>query len=270
MSALRNDNFTKPKPRDYQIYNPLANQFNSGSARQANVIKAQNKHQSAYYNNAQHPMNVWLYPKQIQQIQYNQFEEMMLRQGNQMQMNVPATSQQIQPKNRDGNVSIVAADFTEEGRLQFQNGDLYQGEFANGKMEGKGVLRTLAGDVYEGMFKNGFKHGKGKITYANGIASYEGDWHYNKIEGEGVSVDELGNRYEGRFLGNMRNGYGKCEYANRSRFQGIWQNNLPLKGSYILEDGTLFDGDWKDDMFSGVGTITYPNGDAYQGEWKEN
>ena len=105
-------------------------------------------------------------------------------------------------------------------------------------MEGKGTLRSLKGDVYEGNFKNGFKHGKGKMTYANGVASYEGDWNYNKIEGEGVSIDELGNRYEGCFLGNMRNGKGKCFYANRSRFVGVFQNNLPLKGTLTLEDGT--------------------------------
>ena len=178
---------------------------------------------------------------------------MMSREGHQMVMNTPATAQQIQPKDNTANISIVAADFQGEGRLQFQNGDLYQGEFVGGKMEGKGLLQSLKGDVYEGTFKNGFKHGRGKMTYANGVAWYEGEWNYNKIEGDGISVDELGNRYEGRFSGNMRNGQGKCFYANRSRFQGIFQNNLPLKGTLTLEDGTQFDGDWKDDMFSGVG-----------------
>ena len=45
MQYLRSDNSYSQKPiRDYQIYNPVASKFNSGSSRQANVLKAQNKH----------------------------------------------------------------------------------------------------------------------------------------------------------------------------------------------------------------------------------
>ena len=161
----------------------------------------------------------------------------------------------------------MAADFTGEGRLQFQNGDIYEGSFVMGKMEGVGSLRTLGGDVYTGSFKNGFKHGKGKIVYGSGNnrgGSYEGDWSYNKKEGRGVCIDSNGDRYDGAFMGNSRHGDGTQVYAsNGARYVGMWQHNLPHQGKLILSDGTLYEGDWKDDMFSGVGRINYANGDTY-------
>ena len=98
------------------------------------------------------------------------------------------------------------------GRLNFPNGDCYEGQFKQGKMEGNGVLVSARGDVYDGMFKNGFKHGKGTMKYRDGVSQYEGDWFYNKIEGKGVLIDEFGNRYEGEFRDNRKNGVGKCVY----------------------------------------------------------
>ena len=53
---------------------------------------------------------------------------------------------------------IVTKDFTGKGTIKFANGDVYEGDFKNGLMEGQGVLRTVAGDEYMGQFKNGLKH----------------------------------------------------------------------------------------------------------------
>ena len=109
------------------------------------------------------------------------------------------------------------------------------------------------------------------MKYSDGLSQYNGSWNYNKIDGQGVMIDRLGNKYEGSFLNNMRHGEGTCVFAqDGSKFNGIWANNVPYKGTLSLMDGTLLDGDWNDEVYSGCGVIRYANGDIYQGEWRQN
>lgn len=169
-------------------------------------------------------MNVWLYPTDLHRIDLikQRAEQRAIKQ--QLDQSKAETAQAIQPNTKF--LSTVAADFTGEGRLQFQNGDIYEGNFVMGKMEGEGILRTLGGDVYAGSFKNGFKHGKGKIIYGSGNnrgGSYEGDWAYNKKEGRGTCIDSNGDRYDGAFMGNSCHGDGTQIYAsNGARYVGMW------------------------------------------------
>lgn len=44
----------------------------------------------------------------------------------------------------------------------FPDGTKYEGQFVNGKMDGRGVMTYNNGDVYDGMFKNNLKHGEGE------------------------------------------------------------------------------------------------------------
>ena len=50
----------------------------------------------------------------------------------------------------------------------FENGDIYEGEMRNGKMEGKGIYRFSSGERYEGEFKNNMFDGKGVYFYIDG------------------------------------------------------------------------------------------------------
>ena len=63
------------------------------------------------------------------------------------------------------------------GRMVFENGDEYDGEWALGKMTGMGEFKwTMDGLKYEGRFLNGKRHGRGKSTDPDGITD-EGDWN---------------------------------------------------------------------------------------------
>ena len=44
----------------------------------------------------------------------------------------------------------------------YHNGDKYEGQFINGKRQGKGKYIYKNGDIYEGDFNQGLKEGKGK------------------------------------------------------------------------------------------------------------
>ena len=51
----------------------------------------------------------------------------------------------------------------------------YEGEYKNGKFDGKGSFTFSDGRRYEGQFKNGEKHGKGTFTFPDG-RKYVGEW----------------------------------------------------------------------------------------------
>ena len=57
--------------------------------------------------------------------------------------------------------------------ITFENGDIYEGQVSNnGLPHGKGILKSSI-ETYEGEFKNGKKEGKGVVRYATGEV-YEG------------------------------------------------------------------------------------------------
>ena len=73
-----------------------------------------------------------------------------------------------------------------------------QGEWAQDKCDGRGVVKYRSGDVYTGQLLNGVREGKGKCEYGSGDV-YEGDW----------SAD-------------MRHGVGACKYADGTEYEGEW------------------------------------------------
>ena len=58
--------------------------------------------------------------------------------------------------------------------LRTESGDLYKGQFQEGRPHGHGTLTMANGDVYEGGFKDGLRHGNGKMT--SGSRVYDGNW----------------------------------------------------------------------------------------------
>ena len=49
--------------------------------------------------------------------------------------------------------------------MYWNDGDRYEGEWRNGKYEGKGIYYWNDGDRYEGEFRNGKAEGKGIYYY---------------------------------------------------------------------------------------------------------
>ncbi len=56
-----------------------------------------------------------------------------------------------------------------KGRLIFDDGSEYTGQFSNGFPEGDGQCKFINGDLYLGQWRNGSPDGNGKYTYANGL-----------------------------------------------------------------------------------------------------
>lgn len=65
-------------------------------------------------------------------------------------------------------------------KITYSNGDVYEGEWKEGKRHGQGKITWPTGVVYEGNWKEGKRTGKGKYTWTSG-AVYEGDWEDAKL-----------------------------------------------------------------------------------------
>ena len=110
-----------------------------------------------------------------------------------------------------------------EGRLEFgKDGDIYEGEFEKGNINGKGLYIWSNKEQYKGDFVNGVKHGKGIYIWPEGNV-YEGDYNNGIREGRGIYKWNDGRIFEGMFKNGKPEGKGKltfnkktiiCEYKN--------------------------------------------------------
>ena len=147
----------------------------------------------------------------------------------------------------------------------YTNELLYEGEYSNGKRNGKGKVDYNGELIYEGEYKNGKQNGKGK-RYINNKLSFEGEFLDDGIKngilydkdgkidgeikenGERVIFNEFGDIiFEGEYLNGQRNGKGK-EYNSNG----------------IL----IFEGEYLNGKRNGKGKEYYDNGDLkYEGEY---
>jgi antitoxin component YwqK of YwqJK toxin-antitoxin module len=65
------------------------------------------------------------------------------------------------------------------GVYKWSDGDKYEGDWKNGKFEGKGKYYYSNGSTFEGKYKLGKKHGEGVFIKKNGD-EYEGLWQHGK------------------------------------------------------------------------------------------
>ncbi len=109
------------------------------------------------------------------------------------------------------------------GKYVWNNGAIYEGEFSDNNINGKGKLTIPDKGTYEGNFINGKKDGQGTITFSNGDI-YTGEWKEDKMSGQGQYTFANGDTYEGSFLENKFNGQGTYT-KGENKYTGTWENN---------------------------------------------
>ena len=63
----------------------------------------------------------------------------------------------------------------ENFRLAYSNGDVFYGEFYNGRRHGYGVYCWTNGDIWYGRYKDGYRNGYGMLI-KSGNMIYYGKW----------------------------------------------------------------------------------------------
>ncbi len=147
------------------------------------------------------------------------------------------------------------------------SGDIYVGDFVDGERTGKGMCKYINGDVYKGDFVDGKRTGRGKLEFSNGDI-YEGDFVDGKCVGKGKYIWASGNVYEGNYLDNNFNGKGKLIWKNGDIYEGDFVNDERTgKGKYTWTSGEIYEGDFVDGKGTGRGKFTSSNGDIYEGDF---
>ena len=85
-----------------------------------------------------------------------------------------------------------------KGILCDEKGNIYEGDFINGKFDGYGHYKMSNGDNYIGEFKNGYFEGKGQLTDKKGNV-FNGNFVKGKKEGFGLIVTNKGETIKGKY-----------------------------------------------------------------------
>ena len=114
------------------------------------------------------------------------------------------------------------------GRMNFKNGDLMEGFFYNGIIQGKGVYQE----------KNG------RIT--------QGNWFQNVLHGPVIIRENKRIIFDGIYEFGQKSGYGK-EYSESRTYEGYYKDNLPDGYGLLNENGNIYNGQMKHGMKHGKG-----------------
>ena len=105
-----------------------------------------------------------------------------------------------------GGVKYEEVNYQDFRKVEFDNGDVYEGEIKNNLMNGQGTWTSADGDQYVGEWKAGNKHGHGTYTFASGT-QYVGEFEDGNFHGQGTFTSADGDQYVGEFKNDkMLNG----------------------------------------------------------------
>lgn len=118
---------------------------------------------------------------------------------------------------------------------------------------GEGVQTYSNGDIYEGEFYQGRCSGSG-VYYFYKSGRYEGDWVDGKYDGYGVETWARGSRYRGQYRQGMRDGYGIYRFYTGDVYSGHWSNGQSHGlGMQTCGDGSYYIGEFKWGVKHGFG-----------------
>ncbi|MBQ7226600.1 MAG: AAA family ATPase [Clostridia bacterium] len=144
----------------------------------------------------------------------------------------------------------------------------YTGEWKNDMQNGKGTL-TEGNRIYEGDFVNGKYEGKGRLTQKVGSYSYEGDFKGGYKEGNGTEkCPEY--TYTGQFVRDKFHGNGKQVFPNKDYLDGRFSMGFfqSGKGRFMDEEGTVYEGGlFSKNKLDGKCKITYKDGTVVSGTY---
>jgi hypothetical protein len=168
-----------------------------------------------------------------------------------------------------------------KGKALYPTGDTYDGEFYEGKKNGRGVyVFTSMGmseidkavEAQKVLLKyNPSDNASSEITTEEFVAKVSSFLKVGKIIVEGIL--EYGSLpcYHGEYLHGLRNGDGVMKNKDGSIYKGQWKNNKRHgQGIYYYVSGDVYSGMWSDGLRDGFGTYSFDGQQGeYKGEWSK-
>lgn len=129
------------------------------------------------------------------------------------------------------------------GRFEFLDGRVYEGDFRDDRFHGTGTLSFPGGVVYSGTFVAGARTGYGTMTWPSGDR-YEGSFENDVMSGQGIfEWKESGEKYDGTFVDGQKHGVGVYDWPDGRSYRGGFQHDR-REGYAELRwsDGAIFRG----------------------------
>lgn len=162
----------------------------------------------------------------------------------------------------------------------------YTGFFDQGFPNGHGVLYYKSGDIYIGQFKDGKRDLEGTYYFADDGTRYIGFFKEGKMHGPIEEITNNGTTYsdvykenmpiepkpkKGTVYGNSKNGYNVTLYEDGTTYKGYNRDNKHNGwGTLTKDDGSQYTGEFKDGLFNGYGTLRNTDGSITEGMWEDN
>jgi hypothetical protein len=155
-------------------------------------------------------------------------------------------------------------EFTGWGRKSSRNGEIMEGKFIKGKLNGKGIFKNLT-CIYEGEFLDSKRCGKGELKTNKYI--YKGDFDNDQFNGNGfIEFLDEGSKYNGNFVKNEIYGKGIFEWKNGDIYEGdMKKGKMHGYGKFTFNDGTIYGGEYRNGIKQGKGKLIYPGNKIFDG-----
>ena len=168
--------------------------------------------------------------------------------------------------------SIKRGDFRNDefcgwGREARKHRAVTEAKFMSGLANGKGMYRNAKGNIYNGDFLDGKRHGYGELD--TNKFHYEGQFYNDYLSGKGkITFFQAGHEYIGEFNKNEIEGYGIFKWKNGDIYEGYMKSGkMDGNGKYKYRNGEIYEGHYKNGLKHGSGRLTYPNGKVYEGNF---
>jgi hypothetical protein len=117
---------------------------------------------------------------------------------------------------------------------------VFSGEMRDGRPNGHGRLEIRSGEVFDGVWSNGALQGKGIHIDAEGNR-HEGMFAAGIPDGHGRLLARTGEIFEGEFRGGLKQGLGKTRLAGGTTYESQWDRGKEIgaKRPDALADATV-------------------------------
>ncbi len=149
------------------------------------------------------------------------------------------------------------------GVYTWEDGERYEGNWADSKRNGQGTNIFASGQKYSGEWKDDHRHGYGIASYSDG-STKAGMWDTDNYLGEEQ-------KSEGCISGNCDTGFGTYITTGGDKYVGTFKDGYYHgEGTYAFADGGTYSGAFNLGSYEGFGTFTFADGRKYVGEFKAN
>ena len=154
---------------------------------------------------------------------------------------------------------------TGKGTFHWPDGTIYAGDFVDGKMTGQGVMYWAGGTYYAGSFADDKMTGQGVLTYSSD-GGYTGEFSDLNFHGEGIFVWPDGSVYIGDYADGIQCGEGFWMYADGRVYRGeILVGKYHGYGILVENNGSIYVGNFESGVKAGYGQMMYEDGNVVAG-----